>query len=148
MGTWTERTRQRGASRLASLRQRRQRWLEVRQARRALFSRPTPISDRLRVAAAFHKLVDYLALSVLLLLGTRLLWRLFSANPPHIPDLLWDISQPVVQWVLPLSIQTRLPPPGRLDLAAIIALMIWLLLARIAHRAFHLLAAARAQPGP
>ncbi len=133
--------RLRRSLRLETLRRRRARWRQARAARKALFSRPTPVSDRLRIAAGIHKAVDYVYLAACLLLAIRFMAQLLGYRDLSVP---FHFSEYHGFRAL-TELQTHLPPiqfsPNhQIDLPALVALLIISLIARALHLLIHFLA--------
>ena len=132
--------RLRRALRLKTLKQRRARWAAARAARKALFSRPTPVSDRLQLVARFHKFVDYLYFAVCLLLGIRIVAQLFGFRDLTVPfDLYTLLELPVLAWLQAVIPPVALGPNRQLDVPALIVLLLVSLAVRAVHALIHLL---------
>lgn len=127
--------------RLGALKEKRARWAAARAARRALFARPTPISDRLQIAANLHKALDYLYVLFVLFFGLRILGQI-AGYALHQPPLLLltYVTRPVTDLFAPYVPPLQIGASHWIDLPALTAIVLGGLLNRLLHGFIHLLA--------
>jgi hypothetical protein len=128
-------------SRLQRLKARQLRWREKRAARRALFTRPTPVANHLLAVASAHRLIDFFYVALSILIGLRFIWLLAGhdqSSPFYEALVLLTLSflQPIDAWMPPFRINgDHWFAPG-----AIVALALYAVVCKLLHRLLHFLA--------